>query len=33
MSEQKSWLQRNGAAMIAILMLGGLVALIVLNVN
>ena len=33
MSEQKSWAQRHGAALIAVLMIAGLVALMVLNAN
>jgi len=33
MSEQKTWLQRHGAAMIAVLMISGLVLLMVLNAN
>jgi hypothetical protein len=33
MSENKRWLERNGSAVIAVLMLGGLVVVLLLNMN
>jgi hypothetical protein len=33
MSEHKSWIQRNGAAAIAVLMIAGLALLMILNAN